>query len=242
MSLEIEGNTINGMKSSDYAIEIANVWDTASAVVDGYVSSSGAALRGCVYASNTANGVTSKTIVTMDLLPLLFRTHISFTATACVSGTDLGMTYNDSYLNGWRGRVYVRLTDGTNTSNLLYCIVDGTSNQTASAGAGTAFISATINLSLAGDTLTVGTGGYAKAYGEIYDSAESTTPTGTGTATLATDGSTVDISTWSALKIEVRADNTYDFKGSGMQDDGITFASMSPIMMINSKYGSNKTE
>lgn len=253
MVLEIVGNTVNAEGGGgDYAVELFNLWTQTDAETDGvsFTSTGGAsgggvsANKGLIYAQTTQGGHFSsgtRVFITPDLLPLLSRTNISFQGSCFVASSGINASSTDGYSKGHNGTAYIRLTDGTNTLNLLYAKAWATSvfssdNDAAASGA---FASGMINLTLNGNTITITVGGKNYDFGYTYNGSNSVSPSITHSSTIVTDGSTLDISSWSSLKVEGIV-----YEGS-LYNGGypcITYTTISPIMVVNSKLGSNKTE
>lgn len=251
MTLEIVGNTINGSSGGDYAIEIANLWTQADAEANGYVfvdnasiSGGPAVTKGMLYVYSTTGGHMvggTHYATTPDLLPLLSRTNICFQGSIFIASAGINNNLTDSYQQGHIGTGVIRLTDGTNSSNLLYAAATALAVFSSSPDqcASSAMASGMITLSLTGNIVTITIGGLNTGFSRSYNGSNSVSPIVSQSSTKATDGSTIDISSWSSLKVQCYVSEGVQRTGG---HPGISFATISPIILANSKIGSNKTQ
>lgn len=253
MVLEIKGSTILGTTGEDGAVELFNVWNSipgdwtwttpggaAYTINKGYVD----VRLTSVTPPGTPTYNTSGILETPDLIPLLSKTNLSFNTTVFGGGICDGLGYSPG--GGGQGLIY--LNNGTtNIATLLqaggWVVTYGTSSSTATSGGGAyGFAAANVNLSLSGNQLTISIIGYNFNGSTIINpNSGFSISAGAGSASSKlADQTTVTINPGEALKIRVQVAEY----GSAHQLDipPGAIATISPILIANTKIGSKKTE
>lgn len=252
MVLEISGSTVLGQNGEEGAVELFNVWDSIPGDWS-WITTGGASYTinkghvnvrlNSVTPQGTATYNNSGILETPDLIPLLSKTNLSFNATVFGGGICDGL--GNSPGGGGQGLIYIN-NGITNIATLLqgagWIVTYGTSDSTAGSGGGAyGFANANINLSLNGTQLTISIIGYGFDGNTLINPNSGFSITaGTGSAhSVLTDQTIVTINPDEALKIRVQVSEYGGVHQIDIPPGAI--ATISPIVMINSKFGSKKT-